>query len=468
MNLSELSQRLSRADFLDGLGVYVGPTEAALVHLSKRFFQVRVREHAVVPLPGPDRAAERPQALAQAVAEFAQQHKVDTRRTVLCLPRAAAAFSRAQLPAAARENLDQVLEYELESLVPLPRDQVFFDYAIQGGDDERLQVLLMAVPRNVVQAYLDALEGVGVRPRAIGLASTAIGDYLAFCSGQPEAPLGLMVGDVDTVEFAIMNRGRLVSSHLVSSRREGSDAVLARSVTRELAEAALGDDVPMYRWPLANGAGSPLPAVGNADLLALGQERLDAPPEFFASTQPALLPALGAALAAVREGSVEVNLLPRENRLGIESGIGLTTVVLVVLLGVLLIGWGGSAMVKDQLLLRQVSAEMEKLAPQVADAKKVQDEITSLESQLAILSQGQDQRVTVLLKELTAAVPNDAYLTSFNLRSGILTIDGQATKASDLIQQLEKSKAFKGVNFTSPTTRSGDKERFSLKAEVEK
>ena len=32
VNLSALSQRLSRADFLDGLGIYVGPTEAAFVH----------------------------------------------------------------------------------------------------------------------------------------------------------------------------------------------------------------------------------------------------------------------------------------------------------------------------------------------------------------------------------------------------------------------------------------------------
>ena len=43
-----------------------------------------------------------------------------------------------------------------------------------------------------------------------------------------------------------------------------------------------------------------------------------------------------------------------------------------------------------------------------------------------------------------------------------------ARSASDLIAALEKSKHFKNVSFTSPTTRSGDKDRFSLSAEVVK
>jgi hypothetical protein len=45
-------------------------------------------------------------------------------------------------------------------------------------------------------------------------------------------------------------------------------------------------------------------------------------------------------------------------------------------------------------------------------------------------------------------------------------MDGQAASASDLIATLEKSKRFRNVAFTSPTTRAGDKERFALGAEV--
>ena len=88
--------------------------------------------------------------------------------------------------------------------------------------------------------------------------------------------------------------------------------------------------------------------------------------------------------------------------------------------------------------------------------------------QINVLDPGHERRVTVLLKELTDIIPADAYLTAFNLRGDRLTLDGFARSASDLITALEKSKHYKNVSFTSPTTRTGDKDRFSLVAEIEK
>ena len=151
MTLSELSQRLSRADFVDGLGIFVDEHEVALAHLRKRLFQVAVRGTRTVPLPGEDRPVERRLALTQAVAAFTREGEVDTRRTVLCVPRAQAALNRVLLPAAAKENLAQVLEYEIENLIPLPRDEIFYDYSARDHGEERLEVLLMCIPRQVVQ-----------------------------------------------------------------------------------------------------------------------------------------------------------------------------------------------------------------------------------------------------------------------------------------------------------------------------
>src|SRR5438552_3484713 len=151
MTVSELTQRLRRADFLDGLGIYVGAHEVALAHVVKRFFKVAVRHARTFPLPAVDRPAERRQALAQAVLTFAREHRVDTRRAYLCVPRADAAFNRVLLPAAARENIAQVLEYEMEHLIPLPRDQVYFDFSMRDLGEDRLEVLLMCIPREVVR-----------------------------------------------------------------------------------------------------------------------------------------------------------------------------------------------------------------------------------------------------------------------------------------------------------------------------
>ena len=468
MTLGELSQRLRRADFLDGLGIYVGAHEVALAHVVKRFFTVALRHARTYPLPPATHPGERRQAIAQAVLAFAGEQRVDTRRAYLCLPRTAAACNRVLLPAAARENLAQVLEYEIEHLVPLPRDQVYFDYSVRGLGEDRLEILLMCIPREIVRVHLEALEDAFVRPRGIVLTSTAIADYLAFCRGGTAAPIGLLIGSDEAVELALLKEGRLVASQLVPACRVATPADLSRSLARQLAGGFLApEDVELYQWRLANGAAPQLPLVGDGDLAALAAGRLEAPPEFFEACEPALLPALGAALDAVREGTVPVNLLPAEGRRGAEEGLSLATVVLVAVLGVLLLVWGGSALVKDELTRRHVRDELARVEPQVKEVKALQNEIEDLRHQIQTLS-GEGKRATVLLAELSDVVPTDAYLSAVNLRAGRLTLDGMARSASDLIAALEKSKHFKNVSFTSPTTRSGDKDRFSLVAEVEK
>jgi general secretion pathway protein L len=250
----------------------------------------------------------------------------------------------------------------------------------------------------------------------------------------------------------------------------GAAADLSRSLARQITDGAVApEDVQLYRWQLSvNGNGPVLPEVGDGNLLGLAAGRLEAPPDFFEAREPALLPAVGAALDAVREGTVPLNLLPEEDRRGYDEGLSLATIVLVALTAVLLLVWGASALVKEELIRREVRAELASVEPQVREVKALQNEVESLRAQVDILSAGQDRRITQLLKELSDVIPNDAYLTTFNLRNERLTLDGFARSASDLITALEKSKHFKNVSFTSPTTRTGDKERFSLVAEVER
>jgi general secretion pathway protein L len=461
-----LGERLRRADFVDGLGIYIGNHEVALAHLSKRLFRVAVRRTATVPLPGPELPVERRQALTNAVVSFTREGGVDARRTVLCVPRSEAAFNRVVLPAAARENLAQVLEYEIENLIPLSRDEIYYDYSARDHGEERLEVLLMCIPREVVRGYLEALEDALVRPRGIVLASTAIADFVTYCRGE-SGPLGVLVSAPGAMEVALLSGGQLVSSQLLPAKRLEDAAALERSVARQLADQALpAENVPLYRWELANGAAPSITMPGEGDLLAMARGRLEAPEEFFASTDPAMLPAVGAALDAVREGTVPLNLLPVEGRRGADEGLSLTTVVLVALTALLLLVWGGSALVKDALLRRELQAQLENIEPQVREVKALQADVERLQRELDTLSMGQEPRVTPLLTDLTELVPNDAYLTGLNLRGDKLSLDGQARSASDLITALEKSKRFKNVTFSSPTTKQGDKERFSIVAEA--
>lgn len=68
------------------------------------------------------------------------------------------------LPAAAQENLRQVIGFELDRFTPFSAAQVYFDYHInaRGGGAEMLSVEVALVPRKRMDGWLDALRSAGV------------------------------------------------------------------------------------------------------------------------------------------------------------------------------------------------------------------------------------------------------------------------------------------------------------------
>jgi len=68
MDLTSTVQRLTKVDYLDGLGIAIGSREVSLVHLSKRVLYVALRHARTVPLPESGR--ERLEAYEQAVGQF--------------------------------------------------------------------------------------------------------------------------------------------------------------------------------------------------------------------------------------------------------------------------------------------------------------------------------------------------------------------------------------------------------------
>lgn len=463
MTTVQAMQRLRRADLVEGLGIHVGPGAVALAHVRKRFLRVSLEGVVVEPLPPPADAVRR-ERLVTAVRAFVAARGIDPRRAALVLPRSAVMASRVLLPVAARENLAQVLEYEIENLVPLPREEIHYAYSTRPAGEERIAVTLLCVPRSVLQEHADALAEAGVRPRVVTVTSFALADWAAFAT-EYDGPVGIVAAEGDALEVSVLDGKALVTTQVLPRRLLGTPDGFTQGVTRVLDERPVAEDMPVYGWHL--GAGAELVgAVDETKLLALGRERLQTTTDFFDDASAAALPAVGGALGVVREATVEMNLLPADQRRGTEEGMSLATIAMAALVGVLLVVLGGSTLVKDELLHRSVTNRIAALAPRVDEVRALQDEIDALATRLEILDEGQERRAVDLVQTLTELVPSSAYLTTLAFRRGRVTMDGQAASASDVLTALEKSRRFKNVAFSSPTTRAGDKERFALSAEV--
>lgn len=103
--------------------------------------------------------------------------RLDVRRRdiVLRLPPTAALRRRVELPAAAEENLRDVIAFDMERQTPFTADQVYFDVRVLRRLPERQKMLvdLVVVPRSLADPALSLLAGWGTAPHFIDIPATA-------------------------------------------------------------------------------------------------------------------------------------------------------------------------------------------------------------------------------------------------------------------------------------------------------
>jgi general secretion pathway protein L len=136
-----------------------------------------------------------------------------------------------------------------------------------------------------------------------------------------------------------------------------------------------------------------------------------------------------------------------------------------------LIAWGVSFPVKDELRLRQLQKENQKIEPSIQALRREDSQLEQLRKETTYLTDLDQRRGEVLrvLDELSKVVPNNVYLSNLRYRAGVLEVQGNAENASALIPLLERSALFENVGFNAPSNRGRDnRETFSLKAELEK
>jgi general secretion pathway protein L len=133
--------------------------------------------------------------------------------------------------------------------------------------------------------------------------------------------------------------------------------------------------------------------------------------------------------------------------------------------------WGVTFPIRDELRLRQLQAENQKLAPAVEALRREEEQYERLRKEASFLASLNERRGEVLrvMEDLSRTVPNSAYLSNLRYRGGVLEIQGNAENASALIPVLERSPIFQNVGFNAPSNRGRDnRETFSLKADIEK
>src|SRR3989344_9535402 len=93
--------------------------------------------------------------------------KKNIKFVAISLPEEKGFLRNVKLKGLKEEEIRSSLELQLEEHIPLPPEEVIFDYAIVGKEKEHFDVVINAFPRIIVESYLDVFAAAGATPALV-------------------------------------------------------------------------------------------------------------------------------------------------------------------------------------------------------------------------------------------------------------------------------------------------------------
>jgi len=204
------------------LSLDIGNGRLAAVQMERRWSGWRVRKSLVHPLPS---EAQEPEEISSFVAARIAESGLTGERTVLALGGDRAYLRRLDFPFTSREKIEQALPFEMETSLPLSREDLLFDAWYLGrnaGGGSR--VLAAALPRAEAGRWIHALQEHGLDPARIDLSPSALYRLGASASSR-----------IGASSLAVWHLGRTMSAMVLLQNRVLVQARSFRLGTADLA-----------------------------------------------------------------------------------------------------------------------------------------------------------------------------------------------------------------------------------------
>ena len=98
----------------------------------------------------------------------------NTNRVLVSMPETKSFVRVIHLPVMSDKELESAVPFEAEAYIPLPIDQVYFDWQVLGQKDGRMAILIIASPKETVDKYIHTLEKAHLNIVAIEVESQSL------------------------------------------------------------------------------------------------------------------------------------------------------------------------------------------------------------------------------------------------------------------------------------------------------
>jgi type IV pilus assembly protein PilM len=125
-----------------------------------------------------------------------QRLGIKGKRAIVTLPGRSAFTRRLKVPVVRGRQLGRIVQYEARQHIPFPLDQVNMDYQVAdspAGDLSELEINLVAVRREIADAYVKSLKKCGIRADIIEVAPLSIYNAYAASAHQSDEEVTAIV-----------------------------------------------------------------------------------------------------------------------------------------------------------------------------------------------------------------------------------------------------------------------------------
>ena len=410
-----------------------------------------------------------PENFASTISLAMDEAKVRKMPIVISLPKEWVVVRKAELPAAVKDNLADVIRYELDRFTPFSHDEALYDFSIFGEKDEKLLISLSVAREGQFAPYVASLSEKGIKVKRITAETVCLA---ALCR--------YMTDGADTVCLSIMKdeftgcgsvRGVVVSpftGDLVRENGESNDTLFTGEITPLIETMAaygieprltvVGDDT------METGLDEqvPVPAVRvTSDAI---RDRLNAPGQDLPVTTA------GAVVEDLWDKAVTINLLSKGGMAKKKIPLLVTVFLVFVILG-FLVPYAMLPLEVEKRRLTEIERQVSVRKDEVKKVDALKKEIEGVEAEIKEIRDFKETRPMVLsvMKELTLILPKTAWTTRVRIAEEKIEVEGYAQSATEILPKLEQSKLFRKAEFSSPTIRDTrmNADRFVIKMELE-
>jgi type IV pilus assembly protein PilM len=176
--------------------------------------------------------------------------KITARRVYASLPESKMFTRVIELPKLDLKDIEEAIKYEMDQSIPIPSDDLYFDWKKIDESKDKLIVLLAAAPKSIINSYVQLFELLKMEPAALEMSMAAIARSMISNKNQVEPVLILDLGDRSSNIAVFDSNLKVTGSHpigggtikeLISTALSKSDkeaALLVRSGIEKETEAS--------------------------------------------------------------------------------------------------------------------------------------------------------------------------------------------------------------------------------------